>query len=406
MRSAPAEAVRGRELHVDPTYWGQRANDPPARHRPCSPQSRRSQAPAATVRPVRLPALVIGTLALLATAPADARTKWLCKPGLEDNPCAMRMDLARYTTDGRLLGTDDPPRTRRRIDCFYAYPTVSQQPTQTANRRVDPEIRSIVRYQAARYGTTCRIYAPVYRQVTLAGLSNADPDARQRGYRDVRAAWRAYLARQNRGRGVVLIGHSQGAFHLRELVADEIDDRPRVRRRIVSALLLGSNITVKSGRDAGGDFDHIRACRAPTQTRCVVAFSTYGDDIPQDAIFGRTTIPGREVLCTNPAALGGGEAAVDAVLPREPFAPGTAIAVGLAATSFNVPQASATWLGFPDAYRARCIDTAGANVLQVTGGPPLNPWPVPSWGLHLTDANIALGDLEALVRRQARAYLR
>ena len=48
-------------------------------------------------------------------------------------------------------------------------------------------------------------------------------------------------------------------------------------------------------------------------------------------------------------------------------------------------------------------------MLQVTGtpgAPALRPIPLPTWGLHLTDANIALGDLEALVRRQARGYLR
>ena len=354
-------------------------------------------------------ALLTGALILAAVpSTAAAKTKWLCKPGLRDNPCAMRMDVARYSPDGRLLGGDDPPRARPRIDCFYVYPTVSGQPTPTANRRIDPEIRSIVRYQAARYGRTCRIYAPVYRQVTLSGLGTAEPEASERGYRDVRAAWRTYLERHNRGRGVVLIGHSQGTFHLRELIADEIDDRPRVRRRIVSALLLGGNITVARGRDAGGDFDHIRACRAPSQLRCVVAFSTYGAPIPADAVFGRTTIPGREVLCTNPAALGGGEAPIDPVLPREPFAPGTAIAAALEATGVPTIESSATWISYPDSFRARCVDDGGVNVLQVTGAPgapALRPVP-PSWGLHLADANIALGDLEALVRRQARAYLR
>jgi Protein of unknown function (DUF3089) len=357
------------------------------------------------------PALLIGALALLAATPptADAKTKWLCKPGLKDNLCDMRIDVARYSPDGQLLGGDDPPRTRRRIDCFYVYPTVSDQRTPVANRRIDPEIRSIVRWQAARYGRTCRIFAPVYRQVTLAGLMSADPDARRRGYRDVRAAWRNYLARHNRGRGVVLVGHSQGAFHLRELIADEIDDRRRVRRRVVSALLLGGNITVARGKDAGGDFDHIRACRSPAQLRCVVAFSTFGAPIPADALFGRTTIPGREVLCTNPAALAGGEAPVDPVYAHEPFAPGTVIAAAIAATGVPALESSATWLSFPDSFRARCVNAGGANVLQVVGvpgAPALAPWPVPSWGLHLTDANIALGDLEALVRRQARAYLR
>jgi hypothetical protein len=354
-------------------------------------------------------ALLIAALVLAAApATASAKTVWLCKPGLRDNACDMGMDVARYTPDGRLLGRDDPPRGRRRIDCFYVYPTVSDQPTPTANRRVDPEIRSIVRYQAARYGRTCRVYAPVYRQVTLAGLMSAQPADRERAYRDVRAAWRAYLTRHNRGRGFVLIGHSQGTFHLRELIAREIETRPQVRRRLVSAILLGGNVTVAAGRDTGGDFERIRVCRRPAQIRCVVAFSTFNAPVPPGGSFGRTTEPGREVLCTNPAALRGGEAPIDPMFPREPFAPGTRIAAGVTATGVPVVQSSATWVSFPDAFRARCVSESGANVLQVAGAPgapPLMAIPTPGWGLHLADANIALGDLEALVRRQAAAYL-
>ena len=100
-----------------------------------------------------------------------------------------RLDIARYTPDGQLLGGDDPKPERRRIDCFYVYPTVSGQATTTANRRIDPELRSIARWQAARYATTCRVFAPVYRQVTLAALTTAKPAHRKRAYRDVRAAW-------------------------------------------------------------------------------------------------------------------------------------------------------------------------------------------------------------------------
>ena len=38
---------------------------------------------------------------------------------------------------------------------------------------------------------------------------------------DVRAAWHDYLAHYNDGSGVVLIDHSEGAFLLRDLLADE-----------------------------------------------------------------------------------------------------------------------------------------------------------------------------------------
>ena len=49
----------------------------------------------------------------------------------------------------------------------------------------------------------------------------------------------------------------------------------------------------------------------------------------------------------------------------------------------------------------------GAHTLQVQpvdGAQPLMPEPDPSWGLHLADINIALGNLTDVVRRAAAAY--
>ncbi len=114
------------------------------------------------------------------------------------------------------------------------------------------------------------------------------------------------------------------------------------------------------------------------------------------------------MLCTNPAALGGGAGAIDPVVPSRPFAPGTAIAAALAGVGFPVPRSGAGWIRFPGAYEARCSDADGAHVLQVTprrGAPALNAVPAATWGLHLVDANLALGQLDAIVRRQATAYL-
>jgi hypothetical protein len=355
--------------------------------------------------------LAVALAAGLAAAPAKAgaNTVWLCKPGLRANPCTPGLDTTRFSPTGLQLGIDRIERRRPTVDCFYVYPTVSDQPGPQANRRIDQELRSIALYQAARYSRDCRVYAPVYRQITIAGLgSGVSRQVAQRAYADVRAAWRAYLKRHNRGRGVVLIGHSQGTFWLRRLISEEIDPRPKLRRRLVSAVLLGGNVTVRQGEDAGGEFRHVRACGSDRQLGCVVAFSTFNAPVPADARFGRTTEPGLEVLCTNPAALDGGEATVEPVFPRAPFAPGV-IALVAGAVGYPRPASATPWLAFPGSYSARCSSDGGANVLQVTplgGAPALNAAPDANWGLHLVDANIALGDLERLVRRQAAAYVR
>jgi Protein of unknown function (DUF3089) len=355
--------------------------------------------------------LVLAALLLAALpAAAPAKTVWLCRPGLAANPCEPGLATTLFSPAGVQLGVEHPRRPRhRRIDCFYVYPTVSGQPRPAATRRIDPELRSIALYQAARYSRDCRVFAPVYRQITIQGLfgGGVTPAQAERAYRDVRAAWRTYLRRFNHGRGVVLIGHSQGTLQLRRLVREEIDPRRRARRRLVSALLLGGNVTVAAGRDRGGDFKHVRACRTARQLGCVVAFSTFGGPAPPDSVFGRTNDPGRAVLCTNPTALGGGTGIADTIVPAAPFAPGTAIGSQVATTGFTQPPATTPWISIPGSYSARCVDDGGAHVLAITpldGAPQLAARPLPSWGLHLVDGNIALGNLARLVRRQAAEY--
>jgi Protein of unknown function (DUF3089) len=348
---------------------------------------------------------------LLVPATAGAKTHWLCKPGKADNPCDVSLNTTLLTPTGKKLGVRHiKPARHPKFDCFYVYPTVSDQKTGVANFHIDPELRSIALYQAAYYTSECRMYAPVYRQNTLASLLGQvkpTPQETAQIYLDVRDAWRDYLRHYNKGRGVVLIGHSQGTFLLRELITKEVDPKRKVRRRLISALLMGGNVLVKKGSDVGGDFKHVRACRKRSQTGCVIAFSTFGETPPADAIFGRTSEAGDEVLCTNPAALGGGSAKITPVQPREPFAPGTTIAGAIGALGVPQPKVSTAWGETPNAYSARC-STGAANALVITplrGAPVFRASPTPSWGLHLVDANIALGNLVPLVRHQAARWL-
>jgi Protein of unknown function (DUF3089) len=341
---------------------------------------------------------------------ASAKTKWLCEPGLSNDPCVGSLDTTLFTPTGQMLAQAMVLiRNEARVDCFYVYPTVSDQTGPNANLNVDPVLRSIALYQAARFHQDCKIYAPVYRQGTIGGIGGSGiVQAYKIAYKDVLAAWKTYLKKFNKGRPFVLIGHSQGTFHLRKLVTEQIDKNPAVRKRMVSAILLGGNVTVRKGRDVGGDFKHVPACRKTRQLGCVVAFSTFDQVPPADAKFGRTAAKGQEVLCTNPAALGGGSGLLNPLVPTTPFAPGS-IALGIGLLGFTWPTAPTPWIGIPGAFKAECSSAGGANVLMVTpqgSVPTPKPSPDATWGLHLMDGDIALGNLVQLVRTQEQAYLK
>ncbi len=358
-------------------------------------------------------ALILLACVVLAPASAGAATKWLCRPGLPDNPCAPSLKTTEISPTGQIEGVKRvKPAKHPKVDCFYVYPTVSDQMGPNATRSVDPEERSIALYQAARYSRVCRVFAPMYRQVTvpaLLGGAGFTPQTLQIAYSDVLEAWRTYLKKFNHGRGVVLIGHSQGTFHLTKLISEQIDRKSRLRKKLISAILLGGNVEVAKGKKIGGAFKHIRACRSARQTGCVIAFSTFDAPVPADAIFGISGDPNRDVLCTNPAALRGGSAKLDSIFPSEPFAPGTIIGGATLAVGAPTPDVNTPWYELKGGYRGGCSSAGGAHVLQISalaGAPTLNPVPDPTWGLHLVDANVALGNLVRVVGKQQGAYLR
>ncbi len=112
--------------------------------------------------------ITVIVVALFAADGASAATKWLCGPGVANDPCRPSLSTSLYRGWDVPAGQTTPARERDRgVDCFYVYPTVSNQPGRLATKRVDPELRSIALYQAARFSQLCRVYAPVYRQATV-----------------------------------------------------------------------------------------------------------------------------------------------------------------------------------------------------------------------------------------------
>ena len=367
-------------------------------------------------------AALVAVAVLGGAASAHASTKWLCGPGVANDPCRPSLSTTVFRGWGERTGAVTPKRDRDRgVDCFYVNPTVSDQQTRLATKRVDPELRSIALYQAARLSQLCRVYAPVYRQATVPALQAGTTTRRDylTAYGDVEEAFDAFLRRIGPRRGFVLIGHSQGTYHLQRLIRRRIDDRPALRRRLVSAVLLGGNVTVRRGSDRGGVFRHVPTCRRAAQRSCAIAFSTFNETPPETAFFGRGSsrvagflnLPDRgdlETACTNPAALGSDRSVpLTTIAPSAPFAPRTLIAAGISVLGLTWPSASTTFIQADGAFTGACVREGGAHVLRIAsapGTPVAKASPTPDWGLHLIDANIAQGELVQVVRRQIRGF--
>ena len=354
-------------------------------------------------------AVTVGVLAFAASSSAQAGTVWLCKPGIKSNPCAVSMgNTAVYSDRTTKKETTAVPKSPP-VDCFYVYPTVSNQTTGNANLRIDPEEIAVAQSQASRFQAKCKIYAPMYRQLTrsssmLHAGTPTTPADMELPYTDVKAAWKEYLSKYNKGRGVILIGHSQGAANLTRLVKEEIDPASSVRRKLVSAMLIGGAVLAPEGKDVGGSFQHIPPCRAANQTHCVIAYNSYLTAPPANGQFGITLKPGMRVLCVNPNALAAG--ATGSALP---YLPASRLAPVLSAAGFGAPNTQ--WISLPGMYSTQCKSNESHTWLQVSDiGPAGDPRPHlrqtlgPTWGLHMTDISINLGSLVSLAGKEAAAW--
>ena len=360
-----------------------------------------------------------GTKRSTTTLPLDRwGTTWLCRPAVADDPCTAALTSTAIARNGSTRKEPAAVARDPKVDCFYVYPTISDESTINSNLAIGVRQAEVAIAQASRFSQVCRVYAPVYRQITLSALNHPGRITRADAliaYDSVLSAFRDYLTHYNGGRGIVFIGHSQGASILIKLLKDQVDGNSALRRHLVSALLLGGNLTVAKGRTAGGDFKHLPLCTSSTQTRCVVAYSTFASKPPQNSQFGRTTSdagvgllaphklePNTAIACVNPAAPAGGRVRLDPYLPS--------IFLQFLGSGAG-PQVSTPWVSFPGEYTAVCKTSGNATWLQVRhtrGSPDQRPLLAelsdPALGLHILDVNIALGNLVQLVRNEAAAY--
>lgn len=260
----------------------------------------------------------------------------------------------------------------------------------------DPEAERIARIylrgMASPFNSATEIWAPRYRQATMGAFLTDQPEARQAidaAYADVREAFRFFLASVDPGTPIVLAGHSQGALHLKRLIAEEVNATP-VAQRLVAAYIIGWPISLAHDLPAMG----IPACAAASQTGCVISWSSFAE--PADpslvleaygsapALDGKA--PGKDpILCSNPlTGTPGGTADKAAnlgtLVPEESMDKGSLV---------------------PAMVPARC---APSGILLIGAPPEMGAFVLPGNNYHVYDLPLFWANTKADVNRRADAW--
>jgi hypothetical protein len=340
----------------------------------------------------------------------DATDNWLCRPDIEgeENACSGDLSATIVFADGstqlELYEETDNPE----VDCFYVYPTVSND--QSVNSDLEPGIEGPVTYiQAARYRSACKMFAPVYRQFTSAALSSAlageDIDfeaAAAMAYNDVLDAFKYFVANAD-GRGFVLIGHSQGSSHLIRLIQQEVESQPYLAERMISAHLIGILVELPLDAELGATFQTTPPCDFDNATGCFVNYSSFrrnAPPTPELGFFGITADPDTRAACTHPVDLGAGTLTLDAYFSPFQLNPYNDSALNDAI--------STPFTKLPGLIQGECIEEEGRGYLAISvDADPDDPRiddvgndSRPGWGLHGIDVGLAQGDLVKLAHRQ------
>ena len=152
-----------------------------------------------------------------------------------------------------------------------------------------------------------RVFSPRYRQASLYSLTTLREDARearQFAYRDVQAAFRDYLTRDNGGHPFFIVGVEQGGTLAMRLLSDEFARDPRLESQLIAAYLIETVVPA--------DSPPILPCAARNGAGCLAAWaSVYQGDFdaarllldralvwnPQGEL---VNISPRPTLCFNP----------------------------------------------------------------------------------------------------------
>lgn len=342
---------------------------------------------------------------------ADLDT-WLCHPGKSVNDaCKADLTATVIEEDGSTRIETFEAAADPAFDCFYFYPTVSLDTTPNSDMTAGPEELSVVANQFARYGAACRLYAPIYRQATLLSLrtamltGTATADAEMR-WADIVDSWEHYLEHENNGRGVLLVGHSQGSGMILELLKKEIIGTP-VQDRIVAAHPIGTLAHLNED----GTFGGMPVCGSADQTGCILTYVTFRSEAPPppESRFGKITETGDRAICASPPALSGDGVALDAYMPRA--------SAGVMENAEYGVEFDTPFVKLPGLLSGECLMNAthdwfavtinaadGPRTDDIQGDIVANGEVLADWGLHFIDVNLTMGNLVEIARQQGESW--
>ncbi len=306
---------------------------------------------------------------------------WIARPDIPGNP-------ALWTPPG--VTRNGPPRT----SVFFIHPT-SYLDKDRWNAPLDDResqwrARLFVRSQASAFNQIGEVWAPRYRQAAFGAFLTTRADAQRAldfAYRDVAAAFEAFLALAPKDRPIVLAAHSQGSLHLMRLLDERVAGRPEAKR-IAAAYVVGWPVSTTADLPRLG----LPACEAPAQTGCVLSWQSFAEPadpkMVTDVYDASPERAGSPMLCTNPlTGTSGGEA------PASTNAGTLVPNADLSAGALRRP-------GVP----ARC-DVRG--FLLIGEDPPeLGPYVLPGNNHHVYDYALFWMNVRADAERRVTAFLK
>ena len=358
----------------------------------------------------------------------DDDKKWLCRPGLPNNPCLDTIQITDVHADGGTSLSELPKTpTDVQADCLYLYPTIDpgllSEPRNLDFDQIDvATVRGLFLGQGVPFREACALWAPLYRQASLNSFEQ--DDTREKGletaFRDLDAAFDYYLQHAEPRRPIVIIAHSQGAIVMSRLLQRRFEGHPDMLARLVVAVLAGplGGFVVPDQKPVGGTLKEIPLCTADPQTGCVLTYSTYGAKVAPSEKYGNVNggvKAGFDMGCTTPpGGLDGGAARLSGTL----FA-ATGGAIGLLAPQFDYgPARVDTQLArYADFYTAQCERSVqNLSYLKITAAPlpgdvRVDPVLYDSLtlssadiGLHALDYTFVSGDLLRSVKTRLLAH--